>query len=330
MDTKGGKGVSERQPCKKTVCSSCVQSWLVAIGGWWQLDTGGWWRLGVVAGGWWLVIGGWWRLAVGGWWRLAGGNWRLAVGGGWGWLAVGGWVGGGWRLAVGAPLGRVLKGGPYQKKNLVPKGPPLNSAVAPDDRADLLVTGYTVPLIRVRSYGRALPHRPHGVPQTGLAIPHPRGKGGVQLGVRRARAGGGGGLARGHGVGLLASRPCTFGASVRRARAGGVGTRPWRWFACLSPLHIRSLCASRARGGGVGTRPWRWFACLSPLHIPSVCASRARGGGGWHEAMALVCLPLDLAHSERLCVARAGEGGVRDFPPPKKVAQVTGPPETLP
>ena len=58
---RGEKSVPERQFCKKTACSSYVQSWLVANGGW---------RL-VVGGGWWLVIGGWRRLAVvGGWWRL--------------------------------------------------------------------------------------------------------------------------------------------------------------------------------------------------------------------------------------------------------------------
>ena len=87
----------KKQKCSKTAvlwrdpCSSYVQPWLVAVGGWWQ------W----VAGGWRLVD---WRLAVGGWWRLAAvGGCRLVVGGGW-WLAVrGSWqrlaVGGGWRLA---------------------------------------------------------------------------------------------------------------------------------------------------------------------------------------------------------------------------------------
>ena len=56
---------------KKTACSSYVQPWLVAVGGWrlaaiggWQLATGGWWRLVVVGGGWWLVIAVWWWLAV--------------------------------------------------------------------------------------------------------------------------------------------------------------------------------------------------------------------------------------------------------------------------
>ena len=42
-------------------------------------------------------------------------------------VAVGGWrlvVGGGWWLAVGGPLGRSLRAG-LNKKNLVPKGPPL-------------------------------------------------------------------------------------------------------------------------------------------------------------------------------------------------------------
>ena len=68
--------------CKKTACSSYVQPWLVAIGGW-RLATGGWWRLVVVDGGWWLVIGGWWRLAVVAGWRLAVGcRWRLAAVGG--------------------------------------------------------------------------------------------------------------------------------------------------------------------------------------------------------------------------------------------------------
>ena len=45
---------------KKTACSSYVQPWLVAIGGW-RLATGGWWRLVVVGGGW------WWLVAVGDW-----------------------------------------------------------------------------------------------------------------------------------------------------------------------------------------------------------------------------------------------------------------------
>ena len=65
----GGESVPERQYCKKTVCSSHVQPWLVAIGGW-QLAIGGWWRLVVVGGGWWWVIGGWWRLVAVGTWRL--------------------------------------------------------------------------------------------------------------------------------------------------------------------------------------------------------------------------------------------------------------------
>ena len=100
----------ERHFCKKPACSSYIQPWLVAIGGWW-------------------------RLAVGAWWRLALGGWRLAVGGGWWWLAaVGGWwlvVGGWWSL------GAVLKGGPEQKKDLVPKGPACFCAIC------LLVEGST-------------------------------------------------------------------------------------------------------------------------------------------------------------------------------------------
>ena len=72
----GGGGVPERQFCKKTACSSYVQPWLVAIGGWRLVAIGGWlavgdWRLVAVGAGWWWVIGGWWRLAVvGGWWSL--------------------------------------------------------------------------------------------------------------------------------------------------------------------------------------------------------------------------------------------------------------------
>ena len=42
---------------KKIACSSHIQPWLVAIGGW-RLATGGCWRLVVVGGGWWLVVGG--------------------------------------------------------------------------------------------------------------------------------------------------------------------------------------------------------------------------------------------------------------------------------
>ena len=49
---------------KKTACSSYVQPWLVAVGGW-QLATGGWWWLVVVGGGWRrLVVGGGWPLVV--------------------------------------------------------------------------------------------------------------------------------------------------------------------------------------------------------------------------------------------------------------------------
>ena len=89
---------------KTTACSSYVQPWLVAIGGWrlveiagWRLAVGGWRRLAAVGSSWQLVMGGWWRL-------VAVGGWRLAVGGGWWRLAVGG----SWRLAVGGPLGRSL------------------------------------------------------------------------------------------------------------------------------------------------------------------------------------------------------------------------------
>ena len=90
---------------KTTACSSYVQPWLVAIGGWWlveiagwRLAVGGWRRLAAVGGSWQLVMGGWWRLAaVGGWWRLA--------------------VGGGWWLAVGGPLGRSLRAVLNKKKS---------------------------------------------------------------------------------------------------------------------------------------------------------------------------------------------------------------------
>ena len=84
--------VPKWQFCKKTACSSYVQPWLVAIGGW---------RMVAVGGCWW-VIGGWWRLAVVGGWRLvgAGGWWRLAVGGGWRLVAVGGWL---WVVSGGGP-----------------------------------------------------------------------------------------------------------------------------------------------------------------------------------------------------------------------------------
>ena len=88
---------------KMTACSSYVQPWLVAIGGW---------RLVEIAG-WELVIGGSWRLAaVDGWWLVAVGGWRRLA------------VGGSWRLAVGGPLGRSLRVVLNQKKNLVPEGPP--------------------------------------------------------------------------------------------------------------------------------------------------------------------------------------------------------------
>ena len=99
--------------------------------GWWWLAVGSWWRLTV--GSWQLAVGGgWWRLVVGDWWCVAvGSGWRLVAAGGWRRLAaVGGWrlvaVGGWWELAVGGwwSPGAVLKGGPEQKKNLVPKGPP--------------------------------------------------------------------------------------------------------------------------------------------------------------------------------------------------------------
>ena len=104
---------------KTTACSSYVQPWLVAIGSWrlveiagWRLAVGGWRRLAAVGGSWQLVMGGWWRLAAVDGWRL------VAVGGGWRLVAVGGW----WQLAVSGwwSLGAVLKGGPQQKKNLVP------------------------------------------------------------------------------------------------------------------------------------------------------------------------------------------------------------------
>ena len=89
---------------KTTACSSYVQPWLVAIGGWrlveiagWRLAVGGWWQLAAVGGSWQLVMGGWWRLAPVDGWRL---------------VAVGGWrrlaVGGSWRFAVGGPLGGIF------------------------------------------------------------------------------------------------------------------------------------------------------------------------------------------------------------------------------
>ena len=98
--------VRERQFCKKTACSSYIQPWLVAIGGWRLVATGDWrlavgdWRLVVVDGGWRrLVVDDWWLVAVGsGWWLAVGRRWRL--------VAVGGW----WSL------GAVRKGGPSQNK----------------------------------------------------------------------------------------------------------------------------------------------------------------------------------------------------------------------
>ena len=59
------KRCPKRQFCKKTVCSSYVQSWLMAIGGWRLVAIGSWSRL-AVGGGWQLAVGGGWRLAVGG------------------------------------------------------------------------------------------------------------------------------------------------------------------------------------------------------------------------------------------------------------------------
>ena len=56
------KSVPERQFCRKTVCSSSVQPWLVAIGGWQLVAVGGGWRR--------LAVGRRWRLAVGGWWLV--------------------------------------------------------------------------------------------------------------------------------------------------------------------------------------------------------------------------------------------------------------------
>ena len=98
------KTVPEHGFSKTTACSSYVQPWLVAIGGWrlveiagggWRLAVGGWQRLAAVGGSWQLVMGGWWRLAaVDGWRLVAVGGWRL--------VAVGGW----------RSLGAVLKGGP--------------------------------------------------------------------------------------------------------------------------------------------------------------------------------------------------------------------------
>ena len=88
---------------KKTACSSYVQPWLVAIGGWQLVAVdGGCWQL--VVGDWWLVVvGSGWRLAVGRCWRL------VAVDGSW-WLVVGGcWS-----------LGRSLRAVLRQKKKWVP------------------------------------------------------------------------------------------------------------------------------------------------------------------------------------------------------------------
>ena len=62
---------------KTTACSSYVQPWLVAIGGWrlveiagWRLAISGWRWLAAVGGSWQLVMGGWWRLAAVDGWRL--------------------------------------------------------------------------------------------------------------------------------------------------------------------------------------------------------------------------------------------------------------------
>ena len=59
---------------KTTACSSYVQPWLVAVGGW---------RLVEIAG-WRLAVGGWWLAAVGGSWRqlAVGDGWLVAVGSG--------------------------------------------------------------------------------------------------------------------------------------------------------------------------------------------------------------------------------------------------------
>ena len=119
---------------KTTACSSYVQPWLVAIGGWrlveiagWRLAVGSWRRLAAVGGSWQLVMGGWWRLAaVDGWRLVAVGGWRLAVGG-WRPLAVGG----SWRLAVGGPLGRSLRAVLNKKKEK--KSGPLRTALVQRD-----------------------------------------------------------------------------------------------------------------------------------------------------------------------------------------------------
>ena len=81
---------------KTTACSSYVQPWLVAIGGWRLVEIAGW-RLAAVGGGWrQLAVGDGWLVAVDSGWRLA--------------------VAGGWRLAVGGPLGRSLRAVLNKKK----------------------------------------------------------------------------------------------------------------------------------------------------------------------------------------------------------------------
>ena len=79
----------------------------------------------LAVGGWQLAVGDWRLVTVGGgwWWLVAVGVWGLVVDGGWQCLAVGGWSPlaiGGWWLAVDGPWGSPYKGGPQQKKNLVP------------------------------------------------------------------------------------------------------------------------------------------------------------------------------------------------------------------
>ena len=67
------KSVPERHFCKKAACTSHVQPWLVAIGGW-QL---------VLVGGWWLAVGDK-RLVVRDCWvGTVGSGWRVAVGDTW-------------------------------------------------------------------------------------------------------------------------------------------------------------------------------------------------------------------------------------------------------
>ena len=69
------------QFCKKTMCSSYVQPWLVAVGSWW-LVIGGWWRLALVDRLRLVAVDGWRQLAVGGWWQVAAnGSWQSVVGG---------------------------------------------------------------------------------------------------------------------------------------------------------------------------------------------------------------------------------------------------------